>query len=289
VFPRRIRTIDQLERELGHPVLGTLPHLRVRSTGVSTLAGDSDRARAARALTAHIAVLEGSSLLVSAPSEGHGRSVVVANIAVGLAERGDATLALDFDDDGQLGRLLGAAAAPDGDVVPVRTSLDYCVARDGTGDWTAYARVIGNGHTVDDPSFPPLASRFDGVLLVVRAGTLGGADVERLLASLNGTALVGAVLTDAGDERLAPRRREVARPTEELHRVAKQRVDLTAREAALAERERQLAERAADLEERELELEDRIAALDRHEEEPEPAPEPVPPPAADAPPAWQSS
>lgn len=231
MFTRRVKTVAQLERALGHPVLGTLPHLRVRSTGVSTLAGDSDRARAARALTANVAVLDPRALLVSAPAGGHGRSIVVASLAVGFAERGDATLALELDGGGQLGRLLGAAAAPNGGTVSVRTALDYGVACD---DWSAYARVLGNGRTLGDAAFAEIARRFDGVLLVIRAGTLGGDDVRRLLGSIDGAELVGAVLTDAGGERPAPRRAP-ARPAEPPSRVAKHGASLAARERALDE------------------------------------------------------
>lgn len=223
MFTRRIKTVAQLERELDRPVLGALPHLRVRSTGISTLAGDSDGARAARALTANVAALDESSLLVSAPAVGHGRSIVVANVAVGLAERGEATLALDFDDDGQLGRLLGAAAALDGEAVPVRSSLDLRVVDGDLGDWSAYRRIVGNGCTLDRPAFARSARSFDGVLLVVRANTLAADGLEQALAVLDGITLVGAVLTDVGDRRVAPRRRD--RPTERPQPIARPRVE----------------------------------------------------------------
>lgn len=231
MFSRRIKTVAQLERALDRPVLGTLPHLRVRSTGVSTLAGDSERARAARTLTDNVAALDESSLLVSAPADGHGRSIVVANVAVGLAERGDATLALDFDDDGRLGRLLGAAAALDAETVPIRSSLDLRVVDGDLGDWSAYTRVIGNGCPLDHPAFAGSVRSFDGVLLAVRANTLGAGDLARALALLDGVTLVGAVLTEAGDERVAPRRRE--RPAGRPQPIARPGVATAPRAAVL--------------------------------------------------------
>src|SRR5438105_5060839 len=101
-FARKLRSADQVERSFEAPVLAQIPHLRVRrGGGPNTIEGDSDQAQAFRALRSNLVELGvgGSvqSFAVTSPTARQGKTIVLANLAVGLAEAGGATIALEGD------------------------------------------------------------------------------------------------------------------------------------------------------------------------------------------------
>jgi Mrp family chromosome partitioning ATPase len=112
-FGRTLRTLEQVERSFGAPVLAQIPHLHVRP-GLKTIEGESERATAFRRLRSNVAELARAGgfrvILVTSNARREGKSVVAAHLAVGLAQTGAATLAVDAElDRPQLGSLLGAA------------------------------------------------------------------------------------------------------------------------------------------------------------------------------------
>ncbi|MFO0889772.1 MAG: polysaccharide biosynthesis tyrosine autokinase [Isosphaeraceae bacterium] len=107
-FDQRIRSIEELRRALGLPVLGQVPYLtpsQAAAAGQVGLIGrsmpHSPCAEAYRAIRTNLEFLRRNRtvrvILVTSPHSGDGKSTVASNLAVGMAHLGRRVLLVDAD------------------------------------------------------------------------------------------------------------------------------------------------------------------------------------------------
>src|SRR3954447_19293063 len=245
---RTLRGREHAERLLGAPVLAQVPHLRLRTAGLTTVAGDSVRAKTLRRLRDNVLELgrtgETRSLLVCAPVSRQGKSIVAAGLAIGLAESGASAAAVDADVGGaSLARVFGIPSPPrglaeillgDADTADVEQVYErggglgvigLGAARlpaqaFGTPAMAAFAHGLADRYDYVVTSGPPLleheqalalTAACDGVVLVVRhhVTTVAEAEQARRLLETAGAQIVGVVVTETGDKNV-----EAVRPVE---------------------------------------------------------------------------
>jgi succinoglycan biosynthesis transport protein ExoP len=102
-FDRRLRTVDEIERALGVPVIGQIPSWKKGSLDRPRMLWDEneDFAESFRALRANLQYLAVNrslrTMLVTSPAPGQGKTTVCANIAIALAQSGVSVAVLDAD------------------------------------------------------------------------------------------------------------------------------------------------------------------------------------------------
>lgn len=113
VFDRRIRSVDQLERETNLPVVGTIPYDKnftdddriVTSQGGNDLSGQDDWdyavAEAMRELRTNLKFMNVDdpprAIVVTSSLPGEGKSTVIANLATTIAASGERVVVVDGD------------------------------------------------------------------------------------------------------------------------------------------------------------------------------------------------
>lgn len=113
---RKVRDPEEVTRELGLPILGTVPHMKSRRGRVKPET-EEQMVEALRGIRLNLTHAYGAAgpvvLAVTSPGEGDGKSFVTANLAVAFAELGQRTLLLDGDvRRGTLHRMLGVDRRP---------------------------------------------------------------------------------------------------------------------------------------------------------------------------------
>jgi Mrp family chromosome partitioning ATPase len=257
-FARRLRGVEQVERILDAPVLAQIPHLNVRSGGLQTVAGESERSRALRRLRDNVVVLAEATgartLLVCGPSGRQGKGIVVAGLALGLAEADASVVAVEADSRrASLTQLLGVVAPPLGlaelllgEIADEAAQMAVYsgagaefrlvsaggarLPEGGLGSArmrellaslaARHAHVLVSGPALlEQEDAVDLAALCDGVVLVVRneQTTTREAEEARALLARVGAPVLGAVFTDT-----AVMRDRSARPAELRARVAAQ-------------------------------------------------------------------
>jgi capsular exopolysaccharide synthesis family protein len=97
-FDRRFRYPEQVSRELGLPILGTIPEIRHVNVAPEEAAQVIEAFRSIRLNLSHsyepgVTI----ALAISSPSSGDGKSLVSSNLALSFAEAGYRTLLIDGD------------------------------------------------------------------------------------------------------------------------------------------------------------------------------------------------
>ena len=106
MFDQTIRSFDEIQKLFGLPVLGVIPSMprrqKASSRGQKTrLQPDSQEAEAFRTVRTGIvfgaAKENAKTILVTSPSAGDGKSMLVSNLAIAMAQAGLKTIVLDAD------------------------------------------------------------------------------------------------------------------------------------------------------------------------------------------------
>ena len=113
---RKVRDPDEVTRELGLPILGTVPHVRARRGRIKPEM-EEQMVEALRGIRLNLTHAYGAAgpmvLAVTSPGQGDGKSFVTANLALAFAELRQRTLLLDGDvRRGTLHRMLGVDRRP---------------------------------------------------------------------------------------------------------------------------------------------------------------------------------
>lgn len=236
---RRVDTSADIAEITDTPVIGKLPRDRALSRGLAQPIWDGEKLvglqEGFRALRTNIEFLtnrESSVLQVTSGDEAQGKSTVVANLGIALAQVGIETIIVDadlrrpqqhriFDLDNSEG-LSTRMALPRSTFSPLPTNYpNLYVVPSGPipPDSTEmlhvrFASVLdglrGEGTTIliDSPPLLPvsdsrlIAPHVDGVILVVAAGTSTPGAVHSAIEKLGfaGAKLLGVVLNQAGEE-----------------------------------------------------------------------------------------
>jgi polysaccharide biosynthesis transport protein len=102
----RIASADEILATLGMPVLCAIPHIRNATSPMARgqmvhLDPNSEPAEAYRAVRTsvdyHMRRAQAKTLLVTSPLSGDGKSTLVSNLAIAMAQAGDRTLVIDAD------------------------------------------------------------------------------------------------------------------------------------------------------------------------------------------------
>jgi len=212
---RRFRYPDQVSRDLGLPILGAVPRIKVGSNGKGV--GSSGQTlqvvealRGLRLGLLHAHGVAGPLLAtVTSPGPGEGKSFVVSNLALAFADAGHRTLLLDGDvRRGELHRLLDVRRKPG-----LTDLLQGNVPRDDVIQKTRYESLwfVGGGtrmHSAPELlSSPALAqfllslrSSYDVIL--VDSPPLGAGVDPFILATATGSLLL-VMRTGVTDRELA--------------------------------------------------------------------------------------
>ena len=116
-FDRRIRYPDQITKDLGLTILGTLPLMRASKGGAADPEQAAQLLESTRSIRMNLAYAHGTAgtfiTLVSSPGPGDGKSFTAANLARAFAAAGRRTLLIDADTRrGVLHRSLGVDRKP---------------------------------------------------------------------------------------------------------------------------------------------------------------------------------
>jgi succinoglycan biosynthesis transport protein ExoP len=232
----RIRELDELRMASGRRVLGALPYVRrLRRSGSSLFIGNpsmTDVDKGLRSIRTVLLLLRPSReaptvITVTSLGQGDGKSTLSANLAVAAAEVGLQVLVMDVDTRGprqreifelpdrdgltpvmHVGEDIGRAVQPTAFVgVNVLTLGRPMQHRSETVKLYLHA-VSGVGQLADlvivdspplssDADVGLLAGMTDGVVLLVRAGTMTAGQLRNALEGLDavGVPLLGLVLT----------------------------------------------------------------------------------------------
>lgn len=231
----RVRYPEQVSREMGLPILGTIPHIRVPPGRQQPTEADAvEVLEALRGIRLSLTSAHGTAgpwlLTITSPGPGDGKSFLSANLARAFAARGHPTLLLDADlRRGSLHRRLALRRTPglsdylagqvDADVIVQHTSHDslWFIGSGGRPKNGAellespamaslFARLRATYEVIICDS-PPLGAGVDpyvlsmltgNLLLVLRAGVSHRQVAEMNLALLGRlpVRLLGAVLND---------------------------------------------------------------------------------------------
>jgi polysaccharide biosynthesis transport protein len=102
-FDRRLRTVEEIERALGVPVIGQIPSLKRNDQDRPRMLWNENGnfAEAFRALRANLQYLAVGrplrTILITSPSPGEGKTTVSANLATALAESGASVAVVEAD------------------------------------------------------------------------------------------------------------------------------------------------------------------------------------------------
>ncbi len=256
---KRVDSSDDVAEVTPLPIVGTLPYQRRLSRGSSRLiwdGGDLEPLQEAlRSLRTNVEVLVGKRntlVQVSSPMAGEGKSTIVANLGVALAQVGIKTMIVDADlrrpiqheifnlpnDHGVsnfLGRRSRSQLEPQETGIPRLSLLTSGPIPNGSTEMldVRSARLIdalretGQLVLVDTPPLLPvsdariLAAKVDGVLLVVAAGKEKPTVLRSALDTLQfaGAPILGIVLNRASGESAGPNygysRRDLRYPANE--------------------------------------------------------------------------
>jgi capsular exopolysaccharide synthesis family protein len=115
---RRVRYPDQVSRDLGLPIIGAVPRVKVSGNGLGMKRGDTvqvvEALRGIRLGLIHAHGVAGPMMFtITSPGPGEGKSFVASNLALAFADAGHRTLLIDGDvRRGELHRLLEAQRKP---------------------------------------------------------------------------------------------------------------------------------------------------------------------------------
>jgi succinoglycan biosynthesis transport protein ExoP len=139
----RVKYPEQLSRELGLPILGTVPHVgrRAYGTGLQNTAQVVEAFRVIRLNLLHAYGTAGPVVItVTSPSPQDGKSFVAANLALAFADLGRRTLVIDGDvRRGSLHRLLGGVRKP---------GLTDYLAGNATWEQVVHTTAFGSLHRI---------------------------------------------------------------------------------------------------------------------------------------------
>lgn len=215
-----LRRPDQVTRELGLPILGTIPYARSRN---GRLKPDDQQqvVEAFRNLRLAVAYAwegdEPMTLTVSSPGVGDGKSFTTSNLALAFAELGHRTLVIDGDvRRGTLHTLFGLERKPGlTDFLAEEATLDEVIQ--STGHDTLWA-IAGGSRFRDGPELlgsslmadllVDVRSRFDRI--IIDSPPLGAAVDPFLLGTLAGSILI-VLRNGATDQEVATTRLEELR------------------------------------------------------------------------------
>lgn len=239
-FRRRLSTAADVAEFTDAPVIGRLPRQRALQRGDSRIVWGSPKMaglqEAFRGLRTNLEFLADTSrepvLLVTSPHAGQGKSTVVANLGIGLAQLGIKTVIVDgdlrrpqqdriFEVSNEVG-LSNLMARPRSTPEPVPTvyeNLSLLPSGPIPPDSTemlhirfdavlAKLRETGALVLVDSPPVLPvddarlMAPHVDGVVLVLAAGAEKPAALHRTLEKLSlvGARVLGVVLNFSGED-----------------------------------------------------------------------------------------
>jgi succinoglycan biosynthesis transport protein ExoP len=239
-FRRRLSTADDIAEFTSAPVIGRLPRFRALQRGASRIVwGDPKVAglqEAFRSLRTNLEFLADTSrepvLLVTSPQAGQGKSTVVANLGIGMAQLGIPTVIVDGDlrrpqqhrifelgNDVGLSNLMSRARSEPEPLPTAYENLSVLPSGPIPPDPTEmlhirFAPVIeklrSTGALVLVDSSPVLpvddarlmAPHVDGVVLVLAAGAEKPAALQRMLEKLSlvGARVLGVVLNFSGED-----------------------------------------------------------------------------------------
>jgi len=99
-FDRRVRYPDQVTRDMGLTILGTLPRLKTTPSGMRS-EDASQMVEALRTIRLNLVYAYGTAgpiiLTITSPGSGDGKSFVASNLAITFADAGQKTLLIDAD------------------------------------------------------------------------------------------------------------------------------------------------------------------------------------------------
>jgi succinoglycan biosynthesis transport protein ExoP len=145
---RRVRYPEQVSQDLGLPIIGAIPRVKIGSHGRVFRASDTaqvvEALRGVRLGLVHAHGAAGPLMVtVTSPGPGEGKSFVVSNLALAFADAGHRTILLDGDvRRGELHQLLGVSRKPG-----LTDFLKGQVSRDDVVQRTRYASLhfVGGG------------------------------------------------------------------------------------------------------------------------------------------------
>jgi len=115
---RRVRYPEQVSRDLGLPIIGAVPRVKLTSNGLGKSHGETvqvvEALRGIRLGLIHAHGVAGPMMFtITSPGPGEGKSFVASNLALAFADAGHRTLLVDGDvRRGELHRLLDAQRKP---------------------------------------------------------------------------------------------------------------------------------------------------------------------------------
>jgi capsular exopolysaccharide synthesis family protein len=115
---RRVRYPDQVSRDLGLPIIGAVPRVKLSGNGLGMKHGETvqvvEALRGIRMGLIHAHGVAGPMMFtITSPGPGEGKSFVASNLALAFADAGHRTLLIDGDvRRGELHRLLDAQRKP---------------------------------------------------------------------------------------------------------------------------------------------------------------------------------
>jgi succinoglycan biosynthesis transport protein ExoP len=145
---RRVRYPEQVSRDLGLPILGAIPRVKMGGNGRTLKPADTaqvvEALRGVRLGLVHAHGAAGPLMVtVTSPGPGEGKSFVVSNLALAFADAGHRTVLIDGDvRRGELHRLLGVSRKPG-----LTDFLKGSVSRDDVLQQTRYPSLhfVGGG------------------------------------------------------------------------------------------------------------------------------------------------
>ena len=213
----RVRYPDQVTRELGLPILGTLPRVNGKNGKNSEeTAHVLESLRSIRLSLSHAYGAAGPLLVtITSPGPGDGKSFLSSNLAISFADAGYRTLLIDGDlRRGGLHRLLNVSRKPG-----LTDFLSGSADRDAVLQGTAYSALSFIGGGTRKPTAPELLGspqmmqlvgslRSTFNVILIDSPPLGAAVDPFLLSTVTGNLLL-VLRTGATDRQLAKAKLEM--------------------------------------------------------------------------------